>query len=484
MCIRDRPYTASYVHGSFTDGKGVVYDTVGFHYRGAYTLLGLLYSGPQRLWKMKFTKDQPYRTLREWNFNYDQSVRHTFAYDVMAMANIKAPAARPVIMYVNGVRHGIHMEFEDPDNKPLLLRWYGDDSGDLYKAGTDLPIPNAPSYPGGLCFMGNQDSDYYYHYNKKTNNNDVPLDFSSIRKFLTMITFVPNDLFVDSLTARFDVPAFIRYMVVSNFMSHWDGYPQRAKNFWMYYSIQNNKWYFIPWDLEGTFELTYNPGSCTAMGPATSIFFQLDKFDPACNDYKDLEKTLTLRMMMYAEFRNAYVLEYNKALSTYLHKDTLAAHLDSITNQMACTCNNDEYQKYKATAQGIKTFIDYKTGVVEKELKTLSLWDTLPVTAYIPPDTTTHDSTGLLTPASDIFRIESISPNPFTETITVSVTSPVADEFTFSFLDETGIVVHSENRSLLAGTNQMRFSLNIAPGMYFVRITNSGFSDVRMICRQ
>jgi len=54
------PLSDVVVHGEFIDGSGIHYPDVELHYRGAYDLLGLIYSSTQRNWKVKFNKSQKY----------------------------------------------------------------------------------------------------------------------------------------------------------------------------------------------------------------------------------------------------------------------------------------------------------------------------------------------------------------------------------------------------------------------------------------
>ena len=281
MAILDEnPFDGADQLGNFQDEAAVQYSDIDINYRGAYALQTLMMdedNGELRNWKVKFNKDQLYRERREWNFNWEPHLRQKLALDLLRFNGVAVPSARHVMLHVGGELQGVYLEYEDPDNKDWLCDMFGHDNGDLFKAAFD--IPGSDKYFGTLEILGAADSDYQPNYSKKTNHKVAPDDFSVLRTFIEELNNTPDAELEQWLDSRFDVDSFIAYLVVSNFISNWDSYPQRPKNYWLYEDLHQQKMVFIPWDLDATFEEQYRsfPGfpQYNQMGTECSIFYNL-----------------------------------------------------------------------------------------------------------------------------------------------------------------------------------------------------------------
>ena len=70
------------------------------------------------------------------------------------------------------------------------------------------------------------------HYNKKTNKDGARAnDYSSIRKFISGLNSTPTQEIPAWFDKSVEVERLLSYLVVANFMSHWDGYPASAEEF-------------------------------------------------------------------------------------------------------------------------------------------------------------------------------------------------------------------------------------------------------------
>ncbi len=363
------PYDAADVLGTFVDESGVRYENIDLNFRGAYALRSLIQSGgPQRNWKVKVPSAQLYRGRREWNFNYEPHLRQKLAYDLMRFAGVKCASARHVLLMVNGAPHGLYLEYEDPDNKAWLRDKLGDDTGDLYKAATDLP--GMPRYFATTEYLGDTDADYLLHYNKKTNNNDVPVSYARLRSFLDGLNHTPTHEFPTWIQANFDVPKLIQYLVVASFLSNWDGLPQRPKNFWLYEIPAAQRWIFIPWDLDGTFSVAtfgLNP-----MGTRASIFYQFGNHEPyAAEDGEGTERPLIRRVMAHPAFRDAYVAAYRQAMTTFLDHDYLLNRLDALEQLLVNAASTSDRTRVESSTQTMRQFIDERHAYVTDVLDNL-----------------------------------------------------------------------------------------------------------------
>jgi spore coat protein CotH len=455
--LDDNAYADIPVQGSFIDGKGSVCDTVNLKYRGAYSLLNLLNSGAiQRNWKVKFPKEKKYRNRREWNFNYEPAVNQVLAYTVLKNAGIKVPSARHVNMYVNDVRHGLYIEYEDPDNSDWLKEMFGSNNGDLYKAATDLP--DQTKYFATLEVLGNNSSDYFNHYQKKTNNDDAQeFDYSSIIEFTKLINNTPDSLFISTLNANFDTESFIKFLVIGNFISFWDGYPQRPKNFWLYRRPINNKWYFIPWDLNDTF---LESNWLSRYKTTSSIFLFFDS-SHGPSDWGFLQtgenknRPLVTRMMKFDYYRNAYVAEYKKAINTYLAKSKLTSQVDSITTAANGSIPSSEYSQLASNASSVKNYISKRYSSVSKELLGITIPDAIPVFAS----------------NSNIVTLD-VYPNPVSEKAWLKVNmtkSGIAKVVIYNLQGQ--LVLELPEQDLLKGENELTVNASLlSNGVYLCKL--------------
>jgi spore coat protein CotH len=364
--LEANPFAAPDVTGAFTDAGGTRYDAVSVNYRGAYQLQNLLRStGTQRNWKVKFPKAQMYEQRREWNFNYEPHLRQKLAYDLMRFAGVKVPSARHVLLVVNGRPQGLYLQYEDPDNKDFLADEFGDDTGDLYKASTD--IPGQTPFFGTTEYLGDDDQSYVHRYQKKTNNDALPADFGRLRAFLQGLNET-GDAELPAWAARsFDVDPFIRTLVVGSFISHWDGLPQRPKNYWLYEIPSEARWVYLPWDMDATFQTATD--QLNRMGTEASIYYQLDAYEPyRVSENEGQERPLVRRLLALPALRSAYVAAYRTALETFLAKDYLLGRIAALnTLLMAHASAADARLLAKATSD-MQAFVDARFAAVSAQL--------------------------------------------------------------------------------------------------------------------
>lgn len=330
------PFYGEDVAGTFIDGEGRRFESVDVSYRGAYALLSLIQYDPlgRRNWKLKFPSEDRYRERREWNLNFEPHLRQLLAYDLLRFAGIRVPSARHVVLKVNGEPQGLYLEYEDPDSKDWLWDMFGDDSGDLYKAALDMPASEGQpeqKYFAETTYLGADDESYRYHYNKKTNHKDPAIadDFSVLRGFLQELNELPDAELGPWLEARFDVDAFLSYLVVSNFISNWDSFPQRPKNFWLFEIRNQSRLAFIPWDLDGTFQTRVD--RYNQMGPEAPLFFNLRGADySALHSEEGDQRPLAWRLLALPSFEAAYLARYRELTASILSASYLEARVDAL----------------------------------------------------------------------------------------------------------------------------------------------------------
>lgn len=332
-------------------------------YRGAYSLLTQLLEpdGP-RNWKVKLPKGSAWREYREWNFNVEPHIRHKLARDLFAAASVPTQDSRHVKLSVNRKPGHIFLAFPDPDDKAWIRKHWPGAGGDLYKAATDLPDDTA--WFGELTDLGDADSNYWRHYQKKLNNDGADsLDYSRLRRFIVWINRSTDEEFRQGLRERFDLDRFLRYLVVSNFIGHWDGYPNRGKNYWLYQDPADSVWSMIPWDVDASFQT--GAACLNNMGTNAGLFFMSWPRNYCGNKKETKERPLFERIFAVEEWKNRYIGEYQKAMTTYLDQATLLARVDSLGALLQGVGQRKEDSLIKVSQSDIRTFIAKRTTTVK-----------------------------------------------------------------------------------------------------------------------
>lgn len=382
------PFYGGDVSGAFVDADGKRYEGIDVNYRGAYALAGLIRDDPlgRRNWKLKFSSEERYRQRREWNYTFSPDLRQVLAYDLMRFAGVRVPSARHVRLLVNGEAHGLYLEYEDPDNKDWLWEMFGDKQGDLYKAALDLPPSEGQpdqKYFADTTYLGADDVDYPNHYNKKTNHEDpaVANDYAVVRAFLEQLNALPDSEFEGWLESHLRLDEFLSYLVVSNFISNWDSFPQRPKNFWLYELRTEGKLAFIPWDLDATFQQFTT--DFNQMGTQASVFFNLRKLDyEPVHPQEGTRRPLAWRIMASPKFEAAYVARYRELTSSILSESYLTARIEALaalTEPMLTDALTGERRSgpttersdFEEALEDMLEFVTARSAAVTSELATI-----------------------------------------------------------------------------------------------------------------
>ncbi len=360
------PFGAPDESGTFIDSEGVHHD-VALNYRGAYQLLNVMSAFDLRNWKVKFEKDDPWERRREWNFNYEPHLRQKLAYDLFRFAGVSVPGPQHVLLRVNGQEALLYLAYEDPDNASWLWDSFGDDQGDLYKAASDLP--GEPVCWADLTWLGPEDADYLCHYNKKTNHKEAPEDMGVVRGFITDLEQVSDEELPGWLEEHLDVESFLSYLVVSNFIANWDSYPQRPKNYWLYEDRRAGWMVYVPWDLDATLN-PYTDGTFNQMGTTAGLFYNLleNEYDSPHVE-EGLERPLVRRMMMHAEYQEAYLQRYRELTELILSAGYLSDRVTALGDQLLAQASSSDGYRLVGSLASLETFIRERSGFVNQALE-------------------------------------------------------------------------------------------------------------------
>jgi len=158
-------------------------------------------------------------------------IKQCFTYQLFAEAGLPSSRCNFAHVYVNGQDLGIYSNVE-PIKKPFLKRNYQNDSGNLYE--------------GTIADFRPQ---WIAHFEKKTNEQEN--DWKDIDKMVEALQ-VPDEELLKKLEPILDIDAFIKYWAMEVLTGHWDSYNGNNNNFYVYRHPVSNKFYFIPWGVDGT----------------------------------------------------------------------------------------------------------------------------------------------------------------------------------------------------------------------------------------
>ncbi len=358
------PFHAPDERGEFVDDDGTSHE-VDLSYRGAYALLSVMSYYDLRNWKVKFDEDDRHDGRREWNFNYEPHFNQKLAYDLFRFAGVAVPGAQHVVLQVNGVYQGMYLQYEDPDNDRWLWDQFGDQDGDLYKAAYDLPYEEQRF--ADLTILGDSDDDYLLHYDKKTNRDG---DMSVVRGFIEELNGLSDQEILAWYAANMDLERLRSYLAVSNFVSNWDSYPQRSKNYWLYQDLRAQRMVYVPWDLDATFG-PYADGSYNQMGTDASVLFNLEHSDyPPPNSPPETEdRPLVRRLMAFEDQREAYLARYRELSEDLLTAEYLEQRLTALTAIVDDQLSATDRARLESNNVTLRTFIQRRTATVHAELE-------------------------------------------------------------------------------------------------------------------
>ncbi len=359
------PYRAQDVLGSFVDTAGKTYSSVQINYRGAYALNNLISAGSRRNWKVKFSKLDRYEDRREWNFNYEPHLRQKLAYDLMRFAGVRCAKPRHVLLEVNGEPQGLYLQYEDLDNTNWLKENFSDADGDLYKAGYDLPDDIPGRRFAELTYLGPENDNYFLSYNKKKSRTGVAKkDNSTIRDFTEALSSVAFDDTPEFYEANVTIDKLMSYLVVASFISHWDAYPYRPKNYWLYQNPDDQRWSMLPWDMDGAFR--EHVLGIDNWGIEASLFFQYDQYDAYSHlDDEGKERPFVRLLMKHQVYRDAYIARYRELMDTLFKEEFLLTRIDALEDLIAPNASDGDRGGLESSNDELRQFIrDRRANVV------------------------------------------------------------------------------------------------------------------------
>ena len=247
----------------------------------------------------KYVKGQRLNGLDELylnNLSYDPSyVREYLAYALFSLnSGISAPLATFAKVYINGQYYGLYSAVEAVDGS-FLKRTYGENDGDLYKAGT------------GSAFLSDDTSTFTLERGENTSLSKISDIYNAV-------------IFGENTEETVNVESILRYAAVIAVVCGQESYlGAKAENYYLY-AEPDGEVSMIPWDLKTAFGVDlsqrktgYATDDTLTEASVIKPYFGLDAED----------RPLVSKLLENAEYKAeylSYVKFYNDALSEMLPK--------------------------------------------------------------------------------------------------------------------------------------------------------------------
>lgn len=233
----------------------------------------------QRSYKIRL-EDQAglWHDQRTMNLNkhiYDNArIRNKLSFDIFeTLPNFTSLRTQFVHLFVkdlsegNGTGkvfedYGLFTHIEQPNEKFLKSHWL-DPNGQLYKA----VMFEFYRYPDELKSMSDPT------YNKAAFEDHLEINgYEDHDKLLVMLDDVNNMAKpIDEVVAKhFDLDNYLTFLAANILMDNMD---TDAHNYFLYSPLNSNKWYFLPWDYDGGWELQRDLGSISPYNQGISNYW-------------------------------------------------------------------------------------------------------------------------------------------------------------------------------------------------------------------
>ena len=217
--------------------RGETLSNVGVRLKGEYSFRKMSGKPAFKLKFDKFVKGQRFRGLKRMTLNNNvqdpSMLSQPLSYELFRAADLPAPRASNVLVYVNGEYYGVYSNVETED-KVFLSRWFSSNDGNLYEENL-------------VDFLPGNASVFDLETNKKRN------DRSDLEALIRAIDESSPDDSYEKVGQELDMPQYLRYVAVEALVGGWDGYSYGVgsrNNFRVYRDPSIDKFVLLPWGLD------------------------------------------------------------------------------------------------------------------------------------------------------------------------------------------------------------------------------------------
>jgi len=216
---------------------GETWEDAGLRYRGNSTR-----DMVKKNYKIRFPNDRPLPENRiklnlqsEWRV--PSPLREKLGYDIFEVTGALAPQCEYMHMSRNGRFVGAYLDIEQVDEYFLENRGL---SGTVWKASSD-------------AFQGDfkRKSSLENYYNIYTLETGEYSDYEFLDDLMRIVNETSDGEFRTAIRERLDIESFFNWYSSQAFISNWD---HVIHNYYLFRDDTDGVFYFIPWDLELTWE--------------------------------------------------------------------------------------------------------------------------------------------------------------------------------------------------------------------------------------
>lgn len=297
--------------------NGERFEQVGVRFKGNSSY-GMVGNSPKRPFKIDFDRyvaGQTFHGLKMLNLTNNafepSQLRESLAFAAFRAAGI--PAARTafgeISLSVPGKFDrqfiGLYTLVEQVD-KTFLKRHFVSSKGLLLK----------PEGIQGLPYLGADWQPYEEFYRPKTEATEDQKQ--RLIDLTRLLNFADDEDFAAQIDTLVNLDNFTRYIAVCSAIVNLDSFVGIGHNYYLYLDPADNRWVFLPWDLNGTFG---------ALGLAGPIDRQIDwGADTPSTGYNRLVE----RVLAIPQWRDAYRARLREILDKASHPQVLGPLIDTL----------------------------------------------------------------------------------------------------------------------------------------------------------
>jgi hypothetical protein len=309
-----------------------VVDSVGFRLRGNTSR-----NSQKKSFKVSFNTFRSggkWEGLEKLNLNGEHNdpsiMRSKVAWDLFREMDVPASRANHVEVHINGRYYGLYINVEHVDEE-FLQRYFGDDTGNLYKA----------LWPADLTVVGSGGASAYRPdgANRRpydlTQGADDVAGYEDLAQLIGLINNTSGSGFKGAIESVMDVDGLLKAQAVTALTGSWDSYWFLKNNFYLYNNPSTGKWHYVPFDFDNTFGIWWE-GISPGLNWATRDVYEWG--------HPSEQRPLMTRIMAVPEFRERYTFHLRELLENHFVPSALEGEISRLKTLTEAAAEADTFR--------------------------------------------------------------------------------------------------------------------------------------------
>jgi hypothetical protein len=196
-------------------------------------------------WNLQAMYNEPLRLRSKTNNELWQLLHRPLGYQKKEPQAINGIRMNYIELFMNNEYRGLYCLAEKVDGKQLKLKKYDENGirGELYKAdskGQIRAFRDLPPYNNQLLEWGG----FEYKYPKEKT------DWSNLHRLMDLVINAPDSIFYQQYAKHFEMNNAVDYYIFLNLLRLIDN---RDRNLYLAKYDQQHPYFYVPWDLDGSF---------------------------------------------------------------------------------------------------------------------------------------------------------------------------------------------------------------------------------------